>query len=332
MLFTKKRTERNFNTSLIKKKIRKNSTTQKESFFNLFKKDLKKNKNLYIMLIPVILYYLIFHYQPMYGVQIAFKNYSFRKGILGSDWVGLTHIKSFFNSYYFVRLLRNTLTLSVNDLIWGFPAPIILALLINEIRGNRFKRLAQSITYLPHFISLVVVCGMIKDFFSINGLVNNVITHFGGQAINFFALGKYFAPIYVGTNIWQQLGWSTIIYLAALTAIDPELYEAAKIDGANKFKQILHITLPCIMGTIIILFILRTGKMLNVGSEKVLLLYNSTIYEKADIISTFVYRKGLEESNYSYAAAVGLFNSVINFILLISVNKLSKKFSDSSLW
>jgi putative aldouronate transport system permease protein len=268
----------------------------------------------------------------MYGVQIAFKNYSFKKGILFSDWVGLTQFKSFFNSYYFIRLLKNTLTLSVSDLLWGFPAPIILALLINEIRGSRFKRIVQSVTYIPHFISLVVVCGMIKDFFSLHGLVNSIVTHFGGQAINFFSLSNYFAPIYVGTNIWQQLGWGTIIYLAALTSIDQELYEAAKIDGANKFKQILHITLPCLMATIIILFILRTGQMLNVGSEKVLLLYNSTIYDKADIISTFVYRKGLEESNYSYAAAVGLFNSVINCILLVTVNKFSKKFSETSLW
>jgi len=246
--------------------------------------------------------------------------------------VGLKHFKGFFDSYYFFRLLRNTLTLSLNDLVWGFPAPILLALLINEIRNNSFKRIVQSVTYLPHFISLIVVCGMLKDFFSLNGLVNNIIQQFGGEPIQFFIKADMFMPIYVGSNVWQQLGWGTIIYLSALTGIDPELYEAARMDGANKFRQIINITLPGIMSTIIILFILRTGKILTVGSEKVLLLYNPTIYEKADVISTFVYRKGLEESNYSYAATVGLFNSVINFILLIAVNNLSKKYTENSLW
>jgi len=305
---------------------------KKPSIFTLLKKDYKKNKYLYYMLIPVVAYFLIFHYQPMYGVQIAFKNYSFKHGIWGSPWVGFKHFQDFFNSYYFFRLLRNTLSISLNDLIWGFPAPILLALLINEIKKNAYKRLVQSVTYLPHFISLIVVCGMIKDFLSLDGVVNNIIVQFGGEPIHFFAKADMFMPIFVSSNIWQQLGWGTIIYLAALTGIDPELYEAAKIDGANKFKQILYITIPGIMSTVIILFILRTGKILTVGSEKVLLLYNPTIYEKADVISTFVYRKGLEESNYSYAATVGLFNSVINFILLVSVNTLSKKYTDSSLW
>jgi len=309
-----------------------NTIAKKPSYFTRLKKDYKQNKYLYFMLIPVVAYFLIFYYQPMYGVQIAFKNYSFKYGIWGSPWVGLKHFKGFFDSYYFFRLLRNTLTLSLNDLVWGFPAPILLALLINEIRNNSFKRIVQSVTYLPHFISLIVVCGMLKDFFSLNGLVNNIIQQFGGEPIQFFIKADMFMPIYVGSNVWQQLGWGTIIYLSALTGIDPELYEAARMDGANKFRQIINITLPGIMSTIIILFILRTGKILTVGSEKVLLLYNPTIYEKADVISTFVYRKGLEESNYSYAATVGLFNSVINFILLIAVNNLSKKYTENSLW
>jgi putative aldouronate transport system permease protein len=284
------------------------------------------------MLIPVLSYFAIFHYQPMYGLQIAFRDYSFRGGIWGSTWVGLKHIKDFFGSYYFLRLLRNTFWISINDIFWGFPAPIILALLINELRWNPFKRLVQSITYLPHFISLVVIVGMLKDFFSLNGIVNTFIQAAGGRQINFFIEGRFFMPLYVGSNIWQQLGWGTIIYLSALSSIDPQLYEAARIDGAGKLRQIWSITIPGIISTIVILFILRTGRMLSVGSEKVLLLYNPTIYEYSDIISTFTYRKGLEDANYSYAAAVGLFNSVINFVIISTMNSLSKKLSETSLW
>ena len=302
------------------------------NFSARIKKDFKRNHLLYLMLLPVILYFGMFHYQPMYGLQIAFKEFSFRTGIWGSPWVGFKYIQNFFGSYYFLRLLRNTFMLSINDLLWGFPAPIILAILINELKWNPFKRLVQSITYMPHFISLVVVAGMLKDFLSLNGLVNSIITALGGQALNFFAEGSWFTPIYVGSNIWQHMGWGTIIYLAALTGIDPELYEAAKIDGASRFRQILHIMIPGILSTVIILLILRMGKMLSVGSEKVLLLYNPTIYEHADIISTFVYRKGLEEANYSYAAAVGLFNSAVNFVIIMLMNKLSRKVSETSLW
>jgi putative aldouronate transport system permease protein len=306
--------------------------SHKMSFIAKLKKDFHRHKYLYFMILPVAAYFAIFHYQPMYGLQIAFRDYSFRHGIWGSPWVGLTNIKEFFGSYYFIRLLRNTFFISISDIFWGFPAPIILALLINEIKSNPFKRLVQSITYLPHFISIVVVAGLIKDFCSLNGLFNNIIAGLGGEKINFFAISSWFTPIYVGSNIWQQIGWGTIIYLAALSSIDPQLYEAAKMDGANKIRQILHITIPGILSTIIILLILRTGRMLSVGSEKVLLLYNPTIYEHADIISTFVYRKGLEEANYSYAAAVGLFNSVINFVIISIMNTLSKKMSETSLW
>jgi putative aldouronate transport system permease protein len=305
---------------------------KKRSFFTRARVDIVRNKYLYIMLIPVVIYFGLFHYQPMYGLQIAFRDYSFRKGIWGSPWVGFKNIIDFFGSYYFIRLLKNTFFLSVNDIFWGFPAPIILALLINEIKWNPFKRLVQSITYLPHFISLVVVAGMIKDFFSLNGLVNSIVVFMGGEKINFFAQSIYFMPIYVGSNIWQHIGWGTIIYLAALSSIDPELYEAAKIDGANKIRQVIHITIPGILATIVILLILRTGRMLSVGSEKVLLLYNPTLYDRADIISTFVYRKGLEEANYSYAAAVGLFNSVVNFAIISIMNRLSKRLSETSLW
>jgi putative aldouronate transport system permease protein len=304
----------------------------KKDVFSKVGKELYKNKYLYLMLLPVVAYFLIFHYQPMYGLQIAFKDYSFRRGIWGSPWVGLRYIKEFFGSYYFLRLLRNTFVISINDIIWGFPAPIILALLINEIKMNPLKRLVQSITYLPHFISLVVITGMIKDLFSLGGVVNTFLEILGSEKINFFVEGKYFMPIYVGSNIWQHLGWGTIIYLAALSAIDMEIYEAAKIDGAGKIRQIINVTIPGILPTIVILLILRTGRMLSVGSEKVLLLYNSTLYEYADIISTFVYRRGLEDGNYSYAAAVGLFNSAINFIIISMANTFSKKFSETSLW
>lgn len=314
------------------KTLRRKAAVKNEGYVSRLGKNIVQNKGLYIMLIPVIAYYLIFHYQPMYGLQIAFKDFSFSKGIIGSTWVGFKHFEEFFSSHYFWRLIRNTLTLSFKDLIWGFPAPIILAILINEVRNQRYKKVVQSLTYLPHFISIVVVCSMVKDFLSLNGIVNYILSGFGIDPINFFAVGEYFSTIYVGSNIWQQLGWGSIIYLSALTSIDPQLYEAAKIDGAGKLRQIFSITIPSIMPTIIIMFILRTGKILSLGAEKVLLLYNPTIYEYSDIISTFVYRKGLEDANYSYASAVGLFNAVINFAMLYAINRLSKKVSDSSLW
>lgn len=314
------------------RRITKRGNRKGESYLVRLKNNIIQNKGLYLMLLPIIVYYLIFHYQPMYGLQIAFKDFSFSKGISGSTFVGFKHFQEFFGSYYFWRLIRNTLMLSLKDLIFGFPAPILLAILINEVRNTRYKKMVQSLTYLPHFISLVVICSMVKDFFSLNGIVNSILGAFGAEPINFFAQGEYFSSIYVGSNIWAQLGWGSIIYLAALIGIDPQLYEAAKIDGAGKLRQIINITIPCIMPTIIIMFILRTGKILSLGSEKVLLLYNPTIYEFSDIISTFVYRKGLEDANYSYAAAVGLFNSIINFILLYGINRFSKKVSDSSLW
>lgn len=304
----------------------------KETFGARLKKNIIQNKGLYIMLIPVVAYYVIFHYEPMYGLQIAFKDFSFSKGILGSPWVGFKHFEDFFTSHYFWRLIGNTLRISISNLLWGFPAPIILAIMINEVRSVRYKKAVQTLTYLPHFISVVVVCGMVKDFLSLNGPVNSILQSFGIEPINFFAHGEYFTTIFVASDIWQQLGWGTIIYLSALIAIDPQLYEAAKLDGAGKMRQIISVTLPSIMPTVVIMFILRVGKVLSLGSEKIMLLYNPTIYEYADVISTFVYRKGLEDANYSYATAVGLFNAVINFILLYSINQLSKKVSDNSLW
>lgn len=296
------------------------------------KSDFKVNKSLYLLVLPVLIYYILFHYKPMYGVIIAFKNFTPSKGIIGSPWVGLTHFKDFISSMYFFRILKNTLVINVTGLIFGFPAPIVLALLINELKNKFFTRTVQTITYLPHFISMVVICGMLRDFVSDTGIISQIVSVFTGERINLLNVSKYFVPIFVGSDIWQSVGWGTIIYLAALTGIDQQLYEAAKVDGANKWKQVIHITIPGIMNTVIVLLILRVGSMLNVGFEKVILLYNPAIYETADVISSFVYRKGLLEFNFSYSSAVGLFNSVVNLVLLIATNKLSKKYSEASLW
>jgi len=306
---------------------------EKRSIFNRIIRELTINKYLYLMALPVLAYYLFFHYGPMYGAQIAFKKYDIAKGVWGSPWVGFKYFKEFFQSYYFWRLIRNTFLLSFYQLLWGFPAPIIFALLLNEINNQKFKRAIQTATYLPHFISTVVVCGLIRNFFAREGIITSIYTFFGGESINFLAHSEYFRAIYVSTGIWQQMGWGAIVYLAALSGIDVQLYEAAIIDGAGRFKQLIHVTLPGIMPTIVIMFILRVGQMMSIGFEKIILLYNPNTYETADVISTFVYRKGLGESfEFSYTSAVGLFNSAINFILLVSANWFSKKVSDTSLW
>nr|WP_246079321.1 ABC transporter permease subunit [Paenibacillus piri] len=284
------------------------------------------------MLLPVVLYYLIFHYLPMYGVIIAFKNYAPLRGILGSPWAGLDHFREFFNSYYFWQLLKNTVLISFYDLLFGFPAPILLALILNEVTHLRFKRLVQTISYLPHFISLVVIVGLVLDFLSRDGLINQLIVMLGGGATPFMQKPEWFRTIYIATNIWQSVGWGSIIYLAALTAISPELYEASRVDGANRWQQLWNVTLPGILPTIVIMLILRVGDMMSIGYEKIILMYNPLIYDTADVISTFIYRKGLLEMNYSYSTAVGLFNAVINFTLLVLVNRLSRRLSGSSLW
>jgi len=294
-------------------------------------RDLKLNKYIYIMLLPVIAYYVIFLYGPMYGLQIAFKDYSLGAGMWHSPWVGFKHFESFFDSYYFWRLLRNTVLLSIYELIFAFPASIILALLLNELRSNAFKRMVQTVTYMPHFISIVVISGMLVDFLSRDGLINNVIAMFGFERTAFLGEAGWFRSIYISSNIWQGVGWGSIIYLSAMSSIDPSLYEAARVDGANRWKQTLHVTIPGIMPTIVILLILQIGSFMTVGTEKILLLYNPTTYETADVIGTFLYRKGILEADYSYSAAVGLFNSIINFVLLVLANALSKK-SGNNLW
>ncbi|MCR8633029.1 ABC transporter permease [Paenibacillus radicis (ex Xue et al. 2023)] len=308
------------------------SVRRKDSFIIRLLRDLSKNKIIYFMALPVIAYYLIFDYGPMYGASIAFKDFSAIKGISGSPWVGFQNFSDFFKDVYFVRIFRNTLLLSLYNIIFGFPAPIILALLLNEVRKQIFKRFVQSVTYLPHFISVMVLCGLIVDFTSRNGIINDLLAFMGMERVTMLLKPELFRSIYVGSNIWQELGWGSIIYLAALAGIDQDLYEAATIDGAGRFKQMLHVTLPGIMPTIIILFILKMGSMMNVGFDKIFLLYNPITYETSDVISTYVYRKGILEANYSFSAAVGLFNSVINFVLLVATNQFSKKVNETSLW
>ncbi|MFF2093056.1 ABC transporter permease [Paenibacillus sp. NPDC058174] len=304
----------------------------KHAFGRFLIKDLVGNRYLYLMMLPVLAYYLIFHYAPMYGVLIAFKDYSPMKGILGSPWVDFKHFETFFNSYYFLRVLKNTLLISVYSLLFEFPAPIILALLINEVRSRSYKRIVQSITYMPYFISMIVIAGLIRDFTDSGGVLNSIYMYFGGDGTSMLQNEGLFRPIYILSEIWQKAGWESIIYLAALAGIDQGQYEAARIDGAGRLKQIWYITLPGLLPTIVILFILRMGNLLNVGFEKIILLYNPVIYETADVISSFVYRKGLLEFNWSYSTAVGLFNSVINLTLLILANWISRRVTNSSLW
>lgn len=305
---------------------------KKSPFFQKLKKDLLRNKSLYIMILPIVIYYLVFHYYPMYGAQIAFKNYKPIKGILESDWVGFKHFITFFKSVYAERLIGNTLMINLKNLIFGFPAPIILALLLNEVKNMRFKRTIQTVSYLPHFISSVVICGMVIKFVATDGFITKFLTLFGYTKQNLLLNPDLFQPIYVISEIWQGIGWESIIYIAAISGINSELYEAAKIDGAGKWKQTWHVTLPSIRPTIVTMLILRVGSMMNLGFEKVFLLYNEAVYEKADVISTYVYRKGIEELGYSFSTAVGLMNSVINLILLVTANKISKKYTESGLW
>lgn len=309
-----------------------NNGPKKESFFRFLKRDFQRHWGIYVMFIPVIAYLILFHYMPLYGAQIAFKNYSPARGIEGSAWVGMRHFNSFFNGVYFERLLRNTLLISLYQLAMGFPAPIILALMMNEVGNRGLKRTIQTITYLPYFISLMVVCNLLINFCSINGLFNDIVEMFGGTRVSFLLESKYYRTIHVMSGVWQNMGWNSIVYMAALSAIDQELYEAAVIDGANRWKQTLHVTLPGLTPTIVIMLIMRMGQIMNVGFEKVILLYNNATYETADVISSFVYRKGLLEANYSFSAAVGLFNSVVNTALLVGANTLSRKLNETSLF
>ena len=284
------------------------------------------------MIIPVLVYLALFAYKPMYGLVIAFKNYKPTRGIERSAWVGFLWFETFFRDIYFWRLLRNTFTLSALTIVFGFPAPILLALMINEVQNTRFKRTVQTITYMPYFISLVVTCSIIKIYCQQNGLFSQIAEVFGGQRQNYMINPRAFRPIYVISGIWQNVGWNSIIYLAALSGIDLEQYEAARIDGANRFQQIMHVTVPGILPTIMVLFVLRMGSILNVGYEKVLLLYTSNTYEVADVFSTYTYRMGLENQQYSLSTAVGLFNTLVNIVFLLLTNWLSRKTTESGLF
>ncbi|NBJ68856.1 sugar ABC transporter permease [Roseburia sp. 1XD42-34] len=295
-------------------------------------KSMKRNWQLYLLLLPTLLFFTIFHYIPMYGVQIAFKDFYANMGIIGSPWIGFGHFERFFESYYFWRLLKNTILLNLYQLLL-FPLPIILALMLNELKNSAFKKWSQTLTYAPHFISVVVVVGMVVAFLDpITGIVNLAIKGLGGEAIPFLTSPEWFRHVYVWSGEWQSLGWGTIIYLAALAGVNPELHEAAKVDGATAFQRIWHINIPSILPTIVVLFILNIGKFMSIGFEKVLLMQNSLNSETSDIIQTFVYETGLLEGQYSFAAAVGLFDSAINIILLILVNYLARRVSENSLW
>lgn len=297
---------------------------------------LKKDRFIYLLMLPGLLWYIIFCYLPMFGIVIAFENYKPFWGIQGiftSDWVGLKHFQKFFSSVYCIRIIKNTLILSFYSLIWSFPLSIILALFINELKGKRFKKVVQTVSYLPHFLSAVIICGIIRNMTSVDGgLINGIITSLGGEAIPFLGQPQWFRSIYTISEVWQSIGWESIVFIAAMTGIDRELYEAAMVDGAGVLKRMIHITIPGIMPVITIMLILRVGSILNLGYEKVLLLYSPQIYSTADIISTYVYREGIINQNYSFAAAVNLFTSLVSMILVFGTNKITKAMGQGGIW
>lgn len=306
---------------------------RRNRFWSRLKVNLVRDRVLILMMLPVIAYFILFHYTPMAGVLIAFQRFKPGSGFFSGEWVGFQYFIEFFESIYFTRLVRNTLLISLYSLLWGFPLPILFALMLNEIRRVKFKRFIQTVSYLPHFISVVIVVGMMFNLFSTQGgVVNVILARIGIDPINFMTGSRYFRSMYIGSGIWQGFGWSSIIYLAALSSIDVEQYEAARIDGANKFKQLIYVTLPGIRSTVVLLLILSLGNIMNVGFEKIILMYSPATYEVSDVISTYVFRRGIQSAQYSFGAAVGLFNSVINFSLLIFVNKISKSVSEISLW
>lgn len=295
--------------------------------------DFRRNRVIYFMCIPIVAWYIIFHYWPMFGLIMAFERYTPGLGFFKSPFIGFENFTRFFTGPYFWRLLRNTALLGILDLIFGFPAPIIFALLLNEVKLMKFKKVVQTISYMPYFISMVVICGLIVDFTQSGGTISNFVarlTRTEGQ--NLLANSAYFRPIYIISGIWQGMGYGSIIYIAALSSVDQELYEAAVIDGANRWKRVIHITIPSIMPTIMIMLILRMGSLLQIGADKVLLLYSPAIYETADVINTYIYRCGLQQYDYSFSTAVGLFNSLLGMAFLLTTNALSRKFTESSLF
>lgn len=305
---------------------------QKKSFVKRFIKVYNRDKYLYMLFLIPFCFFVVFKYAPMYGVLLAFKDFKVAKGILGSSWVGLKYFKEFLSNPYSYRLIRNTVVLRVYQLLFGLPAPIVLALLLNELRNERFKRFVQTTSYLPHFVSLVVVCGMIDNFLATDGIVNEIVRFFGGRPFPWLMAPQWFRTIEIGSGIWQGTGWTSIIYLAALSAIGPQLYEAAVIDGANRWQRLIHITVPGIAPTIIIMLLLRMGTLLTVDYQKILLLYTGATYETADVLGTYIYRRGLLGADFSYATAIGVFQSVVGLVFIVGSNWIAKRVSETSLW
>lgn len=313
-------------------------STEKSKVPLIFKKkpawaDVKKDWDLYLLLVPGLVYLLIFQYAPMYGIVIAFKDFNIYQGIMSSPWTGLSNFQKLFNSPEFLNVFRNTLIISAYKIVFLFPLPIMVAIMLNEMKNIAFKRTVQTVIYLPHFISWVIVSGLFFNLLTLNGgIVNTVIESLGGEPVAFFVSQKYFRSLLVISAGWKEVGWSTIIYLAAITGIDPELYEAAKIDGAGKLRQVINVTIPGIAPTIVLMFILRIGSLLEAGTEQILVMYNSVVYPVADVIGTYVYRVGLGMSDYSFSTAVGLFNSVVAFTLVVGGNYICRKLLKRSIW
>lgn len=305
--------------------------TKKQKKIN-FKQILKKNWVCYLFILPMLIYVIIFNYIPMYGIQLAFKDYRVADGIWGSAWVGLKHFKTFFESYQFKDLLWNTLSLSLYSLIAGFPMPIIFALLLNYITNVKLKKVVQMVTYAPHFISTVVYCGMILIFLSSDGVINQLLKIIGIDSVAFLTNPSNFRHIYVWSGVLQNIGWGSIMYISVLTSVDPTLHEAATVDGATRFQRLLHIDLPAIVPTMVIMLIMRAGEIMDLGFEKAFLLQNNINLDYSEIIATYVYKIGIQGGQFSYSSAIGLFNNVINMVLLVVVNKIAKKVSDVSLW
>ena len=296
-------------------------------------KQYKKCKYLFLMFIPVILYFVIFCYVPMYGVIISFQDYYPRLGITGSEWVGFKHFEKLFTGRYFFPVLRNTLIISIGKLLFGFPAPIILCLLLNEVRSLKFKKVVQTISYLPHFISWVVLASIVQTILSpSSGVVNYIIQLLGGEPIFFMGSSDWFRKVIVGSSIWRDTGWQTVVFMAAILSIDPQLYEAADLDGAGRFQKMIYVTLPCIAPTIIIMFIMATGNVIQDDFDQIYNMLNAKVMDVGDVIGTYTYRMGIEKMNFSYASAVGLFKNVVSLILVTFTNAFSRKLSGSSLW
>ncbi|MDF2923729.1 MAG: protein lplB [Paenibacillaceae bacterium] len=300
---------------------------------SLLRRRMRASISLYVLLVPGLLYLFLFKYVPMYGLVISFQDYNIFKGVTGSEWVGLRHFRMLFQSAEFWQVFRNTMFISVYKLVFLFPIPVLVAVLLNEIRHLKFKKTVQTIIYLPHFLSWVIISSIFVVILSPSeGIVNQIIAALGGKPVPFMVSNEWFRSILVTTQGWKEIGWSAIIYIAAITGIDQDIYEAARIDGAGRIKQMLHITLPGIAPTIVLLLILRIGHILSAGTEQILLMYNPSVYESSDVIGTFIYRMGIGKMDYSFSTAVGLFESVVGFLLIMLGNGLSRKLMNRSIW